>query len=227
VHCGGAAVLGCRAPRRQRPLSHPGITGPEHTGRRFSCPVEMAQQRMMPVAAFEIPVRQLLLRERVRERRVDIQHRPLWTVVPSRARALRARSELPRPRARQRPSRTPPSKARRIVSLDGRSQEPSGVRRLNAVPLIGSLPMVLRRLARSLFFLTAIVLTSVASAYAKPSLTLTLPSQTDAGTPTHFSWSGPSGGTLLSSARSGLLTSGAPFRDFPDPPGRASSLLCP
>jgi hypothetical protein len=56
--------------------------------------------------------------------------------------------------------------------------------------------MALQRLARFLSLMTAIVLTSATSAYAKPSLTLTLPSQADAGTPTHFSWSGPSGGHL-------------------------------
>src|SRR5450631_1016163 len=80
-----------------------GVPRPQDPCGRLAGPVEIAQQRMMAVAALEVPGRVLLLRAGARERRVDVDHRPLRTVVPSRARALRPRPELPRP---ARPSAT-------------------------------------------------------------------------------------------------------------------------
>jgi hypothetical protein len=66
-----------------------GVGGPQDRGRRLARRVQVAQQRVMTLAALEVRGRLLLLRVAARQRRVDIQDRQ-----------LRARPERPRARPR-------------------------------------------------------------------------------------------------------------------------------
>ena len=134
MRCAGAVgadqdlpVKRLRVDLRKREIQHglvigggvrAGVPRPQDPCGRRAGPVAIAQQRMMAVAALEVPGRVLLLRAGARERRVDVDHRPLRTTVPSRDRPLRPRPELPRPRSGERDRRAQPAQALLVDRID-------------------------------------------------------------------------------------------------------------
>jgi len=93
-----------------------GVPGPQDPGGRLPCRIQVAQQRMMTVAALEVPLRPILLRISSGQRRVEVEHRQLATVAP--CPALRARTELPCPRSRERDRRAQPREALFLDRVD-------------------------------------------------------------------------------------------------------------
>ncbi len=110
------AVEGLAVELLQRELEHRGVigggvrtrvAGPQDAGQALPGAIQVAQQRMVAIAALEVALRQFLIGIGPRQRRVNIQHD-----------LLRARPELPHARARGRDRPAQPLETRSIDRVD-------------------------------------------------------------------------------------------------------------